>query len=735
MAMFRFPPFVKFFFDKFIIVPHSNKHSGGINSIKFLRGEKKVITGSSDDTIRIFDFEGNELAFLDGHLAPINDIALHPKELYIASVSDDKTLRLWDLTTFNEDYCLLESTKQLSAVIFSKNGKIIITGGKDKKLRLYDFQTQSMIDEIDIGTIICLANHPTDEKVIVGSTSKIIIVDLKTKEKTEIKAHTLPIQKIDISSSSPAGKYFMISCSIDENVKLWDLEKFQELLNLKPHSGAVLAVKFQPGVGNKMFATGSYDRSVAIFQEANPKALKRFRGPKLSVKDLDWSTDGSEMSFVSADGSLRIYDMNKFTKILELEKNLEIISALFFDKKSDLLYLGYESGEIKIYSLINKEFQTTPAFHTAAINIITTLEISNSRSFLISAGNDKLIKIWDLENWTLLAQAAGHKSSVRSLVVVETDKYIISCSNDTTIRKYDITPLYKYFRSTEEESYNKKENKNNLENNLIDFPLELEELNVFNHHKHSVNTIILSNSGKYFATGSNDHTVALFDSDTFSNRLILKGHKDHVLSLMFSEDDKKLYAGGRNGDIIIFETLSGKVLNQLNFHNDAVRKMLPIQNGFFFTLCDDNSSLIFSNIDILIGQIFYSTNPKAVAIDRDGINFFVSTDIGEILKISPTFDMVSYRSLFSETNFDQLLFDIETELELFENERNRRFDRNEILYWSIFRQSWLDEHKSTFTDNKKLLSLYERLRKLSGEFSEEEISEMRGTVLKNREKK
>ena len=158
--MFKLPSGIKFHFEKEIIIPHKKQHSAGINTIKFLENDDKFITGSSDDTIRIFSLNGEEIAFFEGHLAPINDIAIHPSQEFIASVSDDKTLRIWNINSLKEESCFLESTKSLNAVIFSRDGSKIITGGKDKKLRVYDFSKRKFLFEIDVYPIISLVFHP-----------------------------------------------------------------------------------------------------------------------------------------------------------------------------------------------------------------------------------------------------------------------------------------------------------------------------------------------------------------------------------------------------------------------------------------------------------------------------------------------------------------------------------------------------------------------------------------------
>jgi WD40 repeat protein len=198
---------------------------------------------------------------------------------------------------------------------------------------------------------------------------------------------------------------------------------------------------------------------------------------------------------------------------------------------------------------------------------------------------------------------------------------------------------------------------------------------------------------------------------------------------MFSNDDKKLYTGGKNGDIVVFETITGKILNNLNFHNDAVRKILPSKSNFFITISDDNSSLVFSDSETVVGQIFFSTNAKSIDLDENKVDYYVSTDIGELIKISPLMDALNYQTQSANTNFDQLLIDLENEIENIEF-YIKETDNNQgkLLFWTLFRQYWLDTHKTKFSNSKILLSLYDRLRKNLDLFSEKEITKFQKEV-------
>ena len=81
------------------------------------------------------------VASLTGHRGQVYGIAFHPKDPKLVSVSSDKTVRLWDLTTRKSIRTLVTLKDVLYSVQFSPDGKSIYVAGADRTVRELDAET------------------------------------------------------------------------------------------------------------------------------------------------------------------------------------------------------------------------------------------------------------------------------------------------------------------------------------------------------------------------------------------------------------------------------------------------------------------------------------------------------------------------------------------------------------------------------------------------------------------
>jgi WD40 repeat protein len=76
-------------------------HTESINSVAFSPNGKYILSGSDDNTIRLWDAETGQLVSrpFRGHTAVVCSVTLSPDGKHIVSGSDDKIIRVWDAET------------------------------------------------------------------------------------------------------------------------------------------------------------------------------------------------------------------------------------------------------------------------------------------------------------------------------------------------------------------------------------------------------------------------------------------------------------------------------------------------------------------------------------------------------------------------------------------------------------------------------------------------------------
>ena len=72
-------------------------HKSAVNSVAFSPDGKRIASGSSDNTIRVWDAETGAVVSgpFEGHSSSINSVAFSPDGKRVASDSDHRTIRMW----------------------------------------------------------------------------------------------------------------------------------------------------------------------------------------------------------------------------------------------------------------------------------------------------------------------------------------------------------------------------------------------------------------------------------------------------------------------------------------------------------------------------------------------------------------------------------------------------------------------------------------------------------------
>jgi WD40 repeat protein len=120
-------------------------HNESVRSVSFSLKEDAIATASSDKTAKLWDLQGNCLATFTGHNNRVTSVSFSPTGDAIATASQDKTAKLWDL----QGNCLVTFTghnRSVWSVSFSPTGDTIATGSSDGTAKLWDLQGNLLAD-------------------------------------------------------------------------------------------------------------------------------------------------------------------------------------------------------------------------------------------------------------------------------------------------------------------------------------------------------------------------------------------------------------------------------------------------------------------------------------------------------------------------------------------------------------------------------------------------------------
>ena len=463
-------------------------HAGEVTAVAFSYDGKIIASCSQDRTIRLWHTITGMPAgdALLGHNGWVVDVSFSPVSMVLASASQDRTIRLWDVQMRRNIATLSGHSDWICSVQFSRDGKSLVSASHDRTVRLWRLE-----DDATNASSIVLDGHalavnsatfsPDGLYIASGSDDNTVrIWDARTGQALiePLSAHNGPVRSIAISSDGTC----IVSGSSDCTVRVWDVQTDLFMFAvLSGHTGCVSSVDISSD--RLLIASGSEDSTIRLWHAQTGYATcDLLQSAVDQVNDVKFSPDALWLASASNDNKVHIWNVT--TRRLSAVGPLICAGpaqAVVFSPDGRLIASSDSAGYLHLWDavtgqplrqLVLAEAQSVNsiAFSATGTSIVTSLPNKEGRvwdinsglpaagiaalfghtapicsiaytgndQFIVSGSDDTTVRLWHAETGSPILAFLGHKGSVRSIASTTDGCIIASCSDDQTIRIWNV---------------------------------------------------------------------------------------------------------------------------------------------------------------------------------------------------------------------------------------------------------------------------------------------------------
>jgi WD40 repeat protein len=584
------------------------QHEDNVNSVTLSSDGEWLASASDDQTVRLWRSNG-ELVHTLEHENSVRTVVFSPDDRFVLSASGDGTMKLWNLD--GENVQTIEPSSVPRAAIFSPDGEAIVSGHADGTMTVWnrDGELQQTIEAHE-KEINWVGFSSDGQSIVTASSDRTAKVWTREGElELTLEGHTDKVWEAHFSPDSNE----IATVSSDNTMKLWDLDG-DPPVTFEAHTNWVSSLSFSPD-GDRI-ATGSDDDTVKLWSR-DGTLLKTFLGHSGGVKSVRIAPDGKTIASASADRTIRLRSLEG-TLIEILQGHTSAVKSVRFAPEGKLVASVGTDNQVKLWDDEGQLIQRVE--YNAGLRDVA---FSPDGETMYTASYDNTLQSWDVEEAQRYGSEtqplrifAGHTSTVKNLNVSADGRLLVSAGGDGTIRLWnpDGSPVANWEAHEPEVTDVAFVSNDRLASvggdNLVkiwDFEGNL--LQTLEGHENWINALSVRPDGQMLATASGDRTIILwqrnesgeFDPTPYK---VLEGHEDWVWDISFSPDGQLLASAGKDDTVKLWNA-NGELLTTLREHKNWVRAVEFSPNGKEFASASADKTIILwdvKSIEALDGQ-------------------------------------------------------------------------------------------------------------------------------------
>lgn len=591
-------------------------HTDALNLITFAPDGQLLATASDDRSVRVWDLEGRSVAVLAGHEDEVWSARFSPGGDLLASCAEDGRVLVWSVPGWQRRE-LVGDGAPVRRVRFIDDARLVTQSEQD--LRVWDIASgTSRVLERPSGKMTRMESVRGRVAVTVGAELVVWDVIRGTRQILPGPAATYSALGVSADATAIAGG------TAGGEVVLWDMEAATHRVTAG-HAGSVRALAFSPD--GERLASGGADRLVRQWQVPDLTPLPTFEGHRGPLRGLLYTPDGRGLASVSGDATARLWDLQTgdarvFTGMRDATR------WVAFSPDGQVMGVAGSDPTARLYRLDARRDRLFA--HIAAP--VALARLAGARLAVLDDAGALWQMTWPegqvirmtppgLRARTFAVDPDGDRVAVVAddgalwLVPVEAGPVSPHLRPDAAVCCVAFTPDGRELLSA------------GADGAVLAWPLAGGEPRPLMRHDGPLTLLARSDDGRRVAVAGEDRQIRVLDRDTGAAR-ILGAHADAVEALVFAPDGALLASGGRDhtlrlwrpetGEARVLES-SGVGVEQLLFTPDG-RSLLARTGRIVVRMWD-----VETGVDRMLLR-GHTARVRALALSPDGARLLSAAD-------------------------------------------------------------------------------------------------------------
>ena len=423
------------------LIADCHGHTGRVYSVSYSRDGQRVASGSSDGTVKVWDANSGELiADCHGHTDIVNSVCYSPDGQWVASGSDDYTVKVWDAHSGELIADCLELTDEINSVSYSPkincvsyspNGRWVASGSDDGTVRVWDARSGELVADCleHTSRVLSVCYSPDGQRLASGSDDGTVKVWDAYSDELIADCRGGDTDWVNCICYSPDGQ--RIASGNDHTVKVWDANSGELIVDCRGYTDEVHIVSYSPD--GQWLALGNRDGRVNVWDAHSGKLIVDCRGHTKWVKSVCYSPDGQRLASGGGDRTVKVWDANSGELIADCRGHTDEVHIVSYSSDGQRIASGGSDRTVKVWDANSGTLIADCRGHTDGVGIVC---YSPDGQRVVSSGYDRTVKVWDANSGKLIVDCR-HTSWIESLCYSPVGQRVVSGSLDGTVKVWD----------------------------------------------------------------------------------------------------------------------------------------------------------------------------------------------------------------------------------------------------------------------------------------------------------